>query len=109
MTERFISPWRGALAACVLLAAIPLTASAQEKINKSWAIAEFGEPMYDETMEHWPYANLDAPKGGKVVLGDFGSFDTLNPYMLKGDFPSSIGLIYDSLMEGSGEIGRAHV
>ena len=103
MTERFNSPWRSAFAALALAAAIPFTASAQEKITKSWAIAEFGEPLYDEDMEHWPYANPNAPKGGNITLGDFGSFDTLNPYILKGEFPSSIGLIYDSLMEGSGD------
>ncbi len=82
---------------------IPLSAAADEHITKSWAIAEFGEPLYDETMEHWPYANPDAPKGGSITLGAFGTFDTFNPYILKGEFPSSIGLIYDSLMEGSAD------
>ncbi len=86
-----------------LAAFAPALAAAEEGVTKSWAIAEFGEPLYDETMEHWPYANPDAPKGGKIVLGSFGSFDTLNPYILKGDFPSSIGLIYDSLMVGSAD------
>ncbi len=82
---------------------IPFSAAADEHITKSWAIAEFGEPLYDETIEHWPYANPDAPKGGTITLGAFGTFDTFNPYILKGEFPGSIGLIYDSLMEGSAD------
>jgi len=73
------------------------------KITKTWAIAEFGEPLYKDGFDHWPYANPDAPKGGKIVLGDFGTYDTLNPLILKGEFPSSIGLISDSLMVGSGD------
>jgi len=79
------------------------TALAQEGITKSWAIAEFGEPKYKDGIEHWPYANPDAPKGGKIVLGAFGSFDSFNTIILRGEFPGSIGAIYDSLMVGSGD------
>jgi microcin C transport system substrate-binding protein len=87
-----------------LALASPLPAAAQEqKITKAWAIAEFGEPLYDETMAHWPYANPDAPKGGAITLSTFGSFDTLNPLILKGEFPSSIGLTFDSLMAPSAD------
>ena len=105
MIERPRLPWRSAtaMAALCLAAMLPLSVNAEEKVTKSWAIAEFGEPLYDETMEHWPYANPDAPKGGQITLGAFGSFDTFNPYILKGEFPSSIGLLYDSLMEGSSD------
>jgi len=31
-----------------------------------------------------PYANPDAPTGGKLVTANVGSFDSLNPYILKG-------------------------
>jgi len=102
-TTRFCGP--GTLAA--VLAAVSVVwpsaiASADEQqITKSWAIAEFGEPLYNESMQHFPYADPDAPKGGKIVLGDFGSFDSLNPLILKGEFPRSIGLTLDGLMTGS--------
>lgn len=69
----------------------------------SWALAEFGEPLYKDGIEHWPYANPDAPKGGNIVLGAFGSFDSLNSYILKGEWPRSIGLTGDSLMVGSAD------
>ncbi|MGO1119800.1 extracellular solute-binding protein [Rhodovibrionaceae bacterium A322] len=74
-----------------------------EETTKSWAMAEFGEPLYDASMAHFPYVNPDAPKGGSVTLGAFGSFDSLNTYILKGDWPRSIGLTSDSLMTGSGD------
>ncbi|WP_299394879.1 extracellular solute-binding protein [Pelagibius sp.] len=103
MTDSLRLPWRRAAMALGLAGLIPFSAAADEHITKSWAIAEFGEPLYDETIEHWPYANPDAPKGGTITLGAFGTFDTFNPYILKGEFPGSIGLIYDSLMEGSAD------
>ena len=74
-----------------------------EEITKSWAMAEFGEPLYEDGFDHWPYVNPDAPKGGSVVLSAFGSFDSLNSYILKGEWPRSIGLIGDSLMVGSAD------
>jgi len=96
-----------ALAALGLAAATGLPAAgpaqADDGITKTWAIAEFGEPLYKDNFTHWPYANPDAPKGGNIVLGAFGSFDSLNPYILKGDWARSIGLITDSLMTGSGD------
>ena len=37
-----------------------------------------------------PYVNPDAPKGGTIVLPESGSFDSLNPYILKGQAPWGI-------------------
>ena len=83
--------------------AIAHPAAAEDGITKSWAIAEFGEPLYRDNFKHWPYVNPNAPKGGSIVLGAFGTFDSLNPYILKGDYPRSIGLTSDSLMTPSGD------
>ena len=90
LTRAVRSPWTLSFALAAFVAWAPAAAE-DRAVTKSWAVAEFGEPLYDETMAHWPYANPDAPKGGKVVLGAFGTFDTLNPIILKGDFPASIG------------------
>jgi len=85
-----------------LIVAMPQASLAQEN-TKTWAMAEFGEPLYKDGIEHWPYVNPDAPKGGSVVLGAFGSFDSLNTYILKGTYPRSIGLTGDSLMTNSAD------
>ena len=81
--------------------ASPNQLRAEDGITKKWAIAEFGEPLYAAGIEHFPYANPEAAKGGKIVLSDFGSFDTLNFYVQKGEWPDSIGAVYDYLMTGS--------
>ena len=70
---------------------------------KSSSMAEFGEPLFDESLTHWPYVNPDAPKGGSIVLGAFGSFDSLNSYILKGEWPRSLGLASDTLMVSSAD------
>lgn len=84
------------------LMAVAVSAPASE-ITKTWAMAEFGEPLYKDGIEHWPYVNPDAPKGGTVVMGAFGTFDSLNSYILKGTWPRSIGLVGDSLMVSSAD------
>ena len=77
--------------------------SIAEEITKTWAMAEFGEPLYKDGIDHWPYVNPDAPKGGSIVLGASGSFDSLNTYILKGTYPRSLGLAGDSFMTGSAD------
>ncbi len=85
-----------ALAAAVAIAT-PLAASA-DGITISHAIAEFGEPNHGPEFRHFGYANPDAPKGGRLTIGTSGSFDTLNTLPLGGEWPRSIGLLYDTLM-----------
>jgi len=78
-------------------------ARAEEAVTRTWAFAEFGAPLYGPDMRHWPYANPDAPKGGSITLGAFGSFDTLNTMVERATWPVGIGLIQDALMVGSGD------
>ena len=102
-SARAPAPPRFVLLAALLaapLACISSAPRAEDTVVKT-AIAEFGEPLYAGGIEHLPYANPNAPKGGKVVLGAFGTFETLNFYVQKGEWPSSIGALYDSLMAGS--------
>ena len=50
------------------------------------AIAMHGEPAMPAGFEQLPYANPDAPKGGRLVQGVLGTFDSLNPFIVKGLF-----------------------
>jgi peptide/nickel transport system substrate-binding protein len=50
-------------------------------------IAMYGDPALPADFTALPYANPDAPKGGNVAFGNTGSFDSLNPYLQKGDVP----------------------
>jgi peptide/nickel transport system substrate-binding protein len=63
------------------------------------AIAMHGAPALPEGFTRLPYANPDAPKGGRLVQGVLGTFDSLNPFIVKGIAPPSIrGYVVESLM-----------
>ena len=62
-------------------------------------IAMYGDPALPPDFVSLPYANPDAPKGGRIVQGEVGSFDSLNPHILKGRVPWQLRfLAYESLM-----------
>lgn len=51
----------------------------------------YGEPALPPDFTALPYANPDAPKGGRIVFGEAGGFDSLHPYILKGRAPWALG------------------
>lgn len=78
-------------------------ADTDEGVTKTWSFSEFATPLYADAPASLPYANPDAPKGGRIVLAEIGGFDTMNFHVAKGDWPSSIGILYDSLMMGTSD------
>ena len=65
-----------------------------------------GESKYGEDFKHYDYVNPDAPKGGTLNSVANGSFDSLNPYVVRGTpaaglAPFGGGLLYDTLMAQS--------
>ena len=67
-------------------------------------MSAFGDLKYPVDFAHFDYVNPDAPKGGEFRLHSIGTFDNLNPFVLKGtrlrgDAAIALsGLPYDSLM-----------
>ena len=60
------------------------------------------EPKYAEDYRHFDYANPDAPKQGELTMMGLGTFDSLNPYLLKGISAGGLGLlVFESLLEKS--------
>lgn len=54
------------------------------------AIAMHGEPALPAGFTHFPYVNPAAPKGGRTVQGVRGTFDSLNPFIIKGLPPQGL-------------------
>ena len=80
-----------------------LTGEAQA--GESYAIAMHGAPALPPDFTHMPYANPDAPKGGRLVESMLGTFDSLNPLIVRGvavqqvrGLPFERGLVLESLM-----------
>lgn len=57
-----------------------------------------GAPKYDADFSHLSYVNPDAPKGGTLIQSAAGTFDSLNPYAIKGTAAQGLQLFYDRLM-----------
>ncbi len=73
-----------------------------QDITRTYAYSVYGTPKYPQTASHLDYVNPLAPKGGTITLPAFGSFDSLNPYSLKGISPlKSPGLGMYNIGEGN--------
>ncbi len=62
-------------------------------------IAMHGPPAEPAGFSHFPYANPEAPKGGRLTLAMPGSFDSLNPLIVKGVSAEGVrDYVYESLL-----------
>lgn len=63
-----------------------------------------GVPRHPPDFSHFPYVNPHAPSGGRVVLGVLGSFDSLNPFTIRGVSASGLrNYLFESLLARSGD------
>jgi peptide/nickel transport system substrate-binding protein len=63
------------------------------------AIAMHGQPAWSSDFSYPPYANPQAPKGGQLTHGVLGTFDCLNPFIVKGLPAANMrGYIVESLL-----------
>jgi peptide/nickel transport system substrate-binding protein len=87
--------------ACVAVAVgVGLLAPPGEaRATESHALAMHGAPALPPGFTHMPYANPDAPKGGRLVWGVLGTFDSLNPLIVRGLAVQQMrGFVVESLM-----------
>jgi peptide/nickel transport system substrate-binding protein len=68
------------------------------------SIAMHGAPALPDDFAALPYVNPQAPKGGRVVFGVQGSFDSVNPFIIKGAPAAAVNsLVFDTLMRRSAD------
>lgn len=65
------------------------------------------------TFEHYDYVNPDAPKGGTLNQTAFGTYDSFNPFIVRGTPASGLnyfgGLLWETLMQQApNEAGTSH-
>lgn len=80
----------------ILLIAIllPAATALQAQVTLSHGFARFGELKYPPSFSHFDWVNPEAPKGGRLQLMALGTYDSLNPYILKGTSPIGTGDFY---------------
>ncbi len=94
MSPDFLRPVRQVTTGITLLLGASIA-----NADSSHGIAMYGDPALPPDFVSLPYANPDAPKGGKVVFGNTGGYNSLNPFVQKGTSPWQLRFwTHESLM-----------
>jgi peptide/nickel transport system substrate-binding protein len=84
----------------VALAALSFTPSYAESKH---GIAMLGDPALAADFGHLPYTNPDAPQGGILKQAVTGTYDSLNPFIVKGNAATGIRtFVFESMMGRNG-------
>lgn len=77
----------------VVCAALSLVLSSAVNAQPRHGISMYGEPILAPDFATLPHANPDSPRGGRIVFAEVGSFDSLNPFILRGSAPWGVNLL----------------
>ena len=88
----------GTLAAAAAFAVLAL-ASTGTLAAPAHGIAMHGEPKYGPGFQHLDYVNPDAPRGGEMRRAATGTFDNLNPFIIKGVVAHGRHHVFESLLK----------
>ena len=76
-------------------------AAADKGVSTSYGLSIYGDLKYKAGFKHFEYVNPEAPRGGDVRLAAIGTFDSLNPYILKGVPAAGLGQLFEPLTVAS--------
>ena len=94
------------------LAAIPMASAARAAdplpsvTARLHAFSVLGTPVLPDDFPYFPYVNPQAPKGGEIVLSAVGTFDSFNPFIIRGT-AADITRVYDTLLRASADENSA--
>ena len=100
-------PWQGAGVAvesaltclAVVVFAALLVGGMRSAVAHGHGIAMHGAPKYGAEFDHLDYVNPSAPKGGELRRAVTGTFDNLNPFIIKGVPAHGRHLVFESLLK----------
>jgi microcin C transport system substrate-binding protein len=82
---------------------VPL-AQADSPVKTFYSLSLLGQPKYPADFKHFDYVNPDAPKGGLLKRAAVGSFDSFNPFIVKGQPAAGVqALLFDTLLTPSSD------
>ncbi len=82
---------------------LALVQGAAAESASSHGLSLHRELKYPAGFSHLEYVNPEAPKGGELRLAEIGTFDSLNPFILKGIAPAGISGLHDTLTYNSND------
>jgi microcin C transport system substrate-binding protein len=81
--------------------------AADSGVTVAHGLSIYGALKYGPGFKHFEYANPEAPKGGDVRLAAVGTFDSLNPFILKGVPVVGTGQLFETLTVASSDEASA--
>ncbi|WEK48925.1 MAG: extracellular solute-binding protein [Candidatus Kaistia colombiensis] len=81
---------KAAALALAIFATLPLAQAVQA--DPRHGLAMHGDPALPADFTDLPYADPDAPKGGRITYAFVGSYDSLNPFIVKGAETTARGI-----------------
>jgi len=87
----------------VLIGVLAAHAAFADEPQPAHGLAMHGDLKYGPDFKHFDYVNPDAPKGGNIRLGAIGGFDSLNPFIIKGNAAGGASFVYDTLMTSAAD------
>jgi microcin C transport system substrate-binding protein len=89
------------LTAALICAGLAVSASSATGQNKGVTVSHgltlLDTLKYPPDFRHLDYVNPTAPKGGTLRRHTTGTFDTFNPYIIKGNPAAGVGQVYETL------------
>ena len=73
---------------------------------RTHAFSVLGTPALPADFPYFPYVNPNAPKGGELVILAVGTFDSFNPFIIRGT-AADITHVYDTLLRASADEANA--
>jgi microcin C transport system substrate-binding protein len=67
--------------------------------ERTYGISLLGAPSLPADYQFFPYVNPDAPKGGEVALSSIGTFDSFNPFIVRGTAAGDVTRVWDTLLK----------
>ena len=85
-----------ALAAALFAFAVPGAQAAGSAVSHGLTL--IGKLKYPPDFRHLDYVNPDAPKGGALRRHAIGTFDSFNPFSIRGTPAAGLGFVYETLL-----------
>ena len=100
--------WAFGIAVCLLIGisagyaqspAAPAPAAATPL--RTYGLSLLGAPSLPADFKFFPYVNPNAPKGGDVALSAVGTFDSFNPFIVRGTAAADVVRVWDTLLKSN--------
>ena len=92
---------------CIAPVCIALAFIAPAAAEPTHGLSLLGQPKLPADFKFFPHVNPDAPKGGTEVLAAIGTYDSFNPYIVRGTPADGVGRVWDMLMANNADEASA--